>query len=96
MNLTKKQLTIYYVSFMFFLFSITCMLIICCSKDRDKRYQTINNPNDELDNIPIGTSTNDNIPVGTSTNDNINSNIESIEENMEENVDSDCESLFDV
>lgn len=88
MNLTKKQLTIYYVSIMFFLFSITCMLIICCSKDRDKGYQTINNPNDELDNMPIGT--NDNI------NSNINSNIELIEENMEENVDSDCESLFDV
>lgn len=86
MNLTKKQLTIYYVSIMFFLFSITCILIICCSKDRDKGYQTINNPNDELDNMPIGTS----------TNDNINSNIELIEENMEENVDSDCESLFDV
>ena len=69
---------------MFFLFSITCMLIICCSNDKVKGYQTISNPNNNLDNIPIG------------TNDNINSNIELIEENMEENVDSDCESLFDV
>lgn len=82
MNLTKKQLTIYYISIMFFLFSITFMLIICCSKNRDNGYLSLNNNSDDLDN----------------TNENINQKLETIEENLEENVDTDYDndSLCDV
>ena len=69
MNLTKKQLTIYYISIMFFLFSITFMLIICCSKNRDNGYLSLNNNSDECDD--------------DYTNKNINQKLETIEENIE-------------
>lgn len=88
MNLTKKQLTIYYISIMFFLFSITFMLIICCSKNRDNGYINLDNNSDDSD---YSDEFDDDY-----TNKNINQKLETIEENIEENVDTDYDSLFDV
>lgn len=72
MNLTKKQLTIYYISIMFFLFSITFMLIICCSKNRDNGYLSLNNNSDDSNECD-----------DDYTNKNINQKLETIEENIE-------------
>ena len=66
MNLTKKQVTIYFISIMFFLFSFICVLIMCCSKNKDNNYQKINNLND-----------NDNLD---SEEENIEENIDSVSE----------------
>ena len=94
MNLTKKQLTIYYISIMFFLFSITFMLIICCSKNRDNGYLSLNNNSDDLDDSDDLDNINENI------NKTINQKLETIEENIGENVDTDYDydndSLCDV
>tara|TARA_Y100000389_G_C17433642_1_gene504200 strand:- start:1211 stop:1459 length:249 start_codon:yes stop_codon:yes gene_type:complete len=82
MNLTKKQITIYYISIIFFIFSFICVLIICFSKNRNNGYINLDNNSDHSDN----------------TNKNINQKLETIEENIEENVDTDYDndSLFDV
>ena len=88
MNLTKKQITIYYISIIFFLFSITIMLIICCAKNRDNGYINLDNNSNDSD---YSDELDDDY-----TNKNINQKLETIEENIEENVDTDYDSLFDV